>query len=154
MPHLHICQDIRSGKSNEPIAVLTKLGWVVYGGKSYLPKVMNNRISCEEVSLLNTVERFWEIETYGTKENDSSLLLMQDQRAIRILEETVSKEKDKYKVGLLWKNDNVELPYNRIVAMNRFNSLEKKFKRDPDIENKYKEIIKDYIKKGHATKLK
>ena len=34
MPSLHIGQEIRKGKPNEPIANKTILAWVLMGGKS------------------------------------------------------------------------------------------------------------------------
>ena len=33
MPLLHINYDVVMGKTNKPIATLTKLGWVMLGGK-------------------------------------------------------------------------------------------------------------------------
>ena len=32
-------------------------------------------------------------------------------------------------------------------------SIKRKFKKDPRLASKYKEIIRDYIGKGHAAKL-
>ena len=37
--------------------------------------------------------------------------------------------------------------------MSRFFGLEKRFKRDPLLAEKYKETVNQYIEKGHATKL-
>ena len=34
MQTLHVGQEIRKGKPNEPIAIKTILGWVLMGGKS------------------------------------------------------------------------------------------------------------------------
>ena len=65
----------------------------------------------------------------------------------------VNKENEKYQVGLLWSCDKPELPYNREVAISRFKSLELKFKRDPNLKEKYCAAMNDYIEKGHASKL-
>ena len=32
IPELHICYDVRQGSKNQPIALLTLLGWVLMGG--------------------------------------------------------------------------------------------------------------------------
>ena len=37
--------------------------------------------------------------------------------------------------------------------MARFHSLDKKFKQHPEFGEKYKNIVNDYISKGHAVKL-
>ena len=41
----------------------------------------------------------------------------------------------------------------QLLALSRFSSLEKKFERNPEFANKYKETINDYVNKGHAVKL-
>ena len=58
-----------------------------------------------------------------------------------------------YSVGLLWKNEKAKLPYNRQTAVSRLNSLESKFKKEPEFCQKYQETIQNYLKNGCATKL-
>ena len=58
-----------------------------------------------------------------------------------------------YSVGLLWKEHRPVLPFNRELAIMRLKCLENKFKRDPEFHKTYKNIMKDYINKGHASKL-
>ena len=45
------------------------------------------------------------------------------------------------------------LPKKRNPLISRMKSIERKFKKDPRVASKYKEIIKDYIGKRRATKL-
>ena len=45
------------------------------------------------------------------------------------------------------------LPKKQNPLISRMKSIERKFKKDPRLASKYKEIIKDYIGKRHATKL-
>ena len=66
MPHLHISQDIRVGNENDLIAVSTKLGWVLMGGKNCSKTITSNLFRKESESVSEIVEHFWEIESYGT----------------------------------------------------------------------------------------
>ena len=76
-----------------------------------------------------------------------------DRKAIEIFESAISKKNNHYTVGLLWKDENIILPYNRSTALSRFHCLEKRLAKNPTIATKYKATINDYIEKGHATKL-
>lgn len=58
-----------------------------------------------------------------------------------------------YQMGLLWKNDNPMLPYNRALAEARLQYLKKCFRRDPELEVKYRAVIQECVDKGYARKL-
>ena len=60
---------------------------------------------------------------------------------------------NRYTVGLLWDDDNVELLDNKNLALSRLFSLEKKFKNHPTLETSYKDTIQEHISQGHASKL-
>ena len=48
--------------------------------------------------------------------NDSKSTLVEDRRALKVIEETLTKVDGHYKMGLLWKDKNIHLPNNRAVA--------------------------------------
>ena len=56
-------------------------------------------------------------------------------------------------VALLWKDEVPRLPNNRELAVTRFISLEKKFRKNPDFHELYKTQIKEYLELGHAKQL-
>ena len=58
-----------------------------------------------------------------------------------------------HETGLLWKKDEPVLPYNRILALNRCQSLEKKFHKNLDFANLFCKQTDEYILLGHAPKL-
>ena len=58
-----------------------------------------------------------------------------------------------YETGLLWKNDDPQLPNNRKIAEARLSSLRRKFQKDPELESKYRRTMQDYIDRGYARKL-
>ena len=53
----------------------------------------------------------------------------------------------------MWRNENIKLPYNRQITVSRLKSLEKKFKKDPEVCQKYQQTIENYLENGYATKL-
>ena len=133
MPTLHIDHGIRKEKPNEPIAIKTILGWVLMGGKSeiYHNCVTSNKLNLQNLDTLSeSVERFWELETFGTRPKaDLTLLPKNDQKAIKVLEDTVEKMTDNhYSVGLLWKEHRPVLLFKRDLTIMRLKSLEKNSK--------------------------
>ena len=101
------------------------------------------------------VSKFWEIESYGVSEEQSSSILPEiEQRALNILQETTVNKNCQYTVGLLWDSDDVPLTDNKNIALSQLFSLERKFTNNPQLAERYKETMEDYISKGHATKLR
>ena len=153
-PHLDLYRESRIGNTNEPVALVTTLGWVLMGGKSNNSKISTSFFKWESEMLDKSIERFWQTDSYGILKRDDTILMpKQDRKAIEILESTVNKKNNHYTVGLLWKDENIILPYNRSTALSRFHSLEKRSAKNPTIAIKYKDTINDYIEKGHTTKL-
>ena len=79
--------EIRRGASNEPYAVKTKLGWTINGPLQSRQEASDNKISggdaknmlmtgvCNFVSkendtLLDAVENFWKVDSYGTNNKE------------------------------------------------------------------------------------
>ena len=54
---------------------------------------------------------------------------------------------------MLWREGEVKLPDNRLMAEKRLESTERKLKRDEELAKKYCAIIEDYDDKGYARKL-
>ena len=73
--------------------------------------------------------------------------------ALQILKSTTSKEKDKYSIRPLWKDDKPILPYNRNMTISRMLSLERKFEKQLSLKSKYVETINENKEKWHARKL-
>lgn len=56
-------------------------------------------------------------------------------------------------MGLLWKHDPPDLPFNRSMAEIRLHHLKQCLQRDQDLHGKYCLVVDGYIGKGHAHKL-
>ena len=72
-------------------------------------------------SSINTsfgLESFWSLENYETViKNDPIILTKEEKRAVSILKDTPVLKNGHYEIGLLWKEDKPNLPYNRQLAV-------------------------------------
>ncbi|XP_057291781.1 uncharacterized protein LOC130614338 [Hydractinia symbiolongicarpus] len=153
-PSLHIQHDYRVGKHHEPVAVKTQLGWILLGGKNKNIFTNINRLETDTDDLTKAVERFWEIESYGTKPPLHPDLLTKDEKhALHILKSTTKMKDGHFEVGLLWKDEKPKLPYNRELAAQRLKSNKRKLSKQPILAENYRLQVKEYIALGHARKL-
>ena len=68
--------------------MLSKLGWVLLGGNNNKTEISLNHTTSDR-NLENLVERFWNIECYGTvNKRDPKVLPKSDTRAVDILAKT------------------------------------------------------------------
>ena len=54
---------------------------------------------------------------------------------------------------MLWKDPNIHLKNNKVLAVQRLESLERRLIKNPDKARQYSDTIKRYLELGHATKL-
>ena len=148
--YLH--QDVLVGKPGEPCGLHTALGWVIYGKDGGDQEISNNvqvmvnfldgkqqDDSCSQ--LLKILEHdFQDVESAGV-----SSLSQDDRRALAILDGTVEKINGHYSVGLLWKEEQPELPNNKPLAERRLKAMKKRFLKDPDLFKRYSEKMEEYI---------
>ena len=150
--------EVRKGKPNEPIAIKCCLGWSILGGAngagSEKEYSSSNFVTSEDTTLSHQLQEFWRIESYGTDNNvKTKTFSVEDQQAMKIINDTIKKKEGHYQMGLLWKEEQPSLPDNRVMAEARLQHLKKRFQRDPTLEAKYKAVIDDYETKGYARKL-
>ncbi|KAK3724598.1 hypothetical protein QZH41_001749 [Actinostola sp. cb2023] len=159
MAHLLVHLEIRQGQPDEPIAVRTALGWTLFGNVNAKQnkRICSNKVTLRDnVTLHNELEKFWQIDSYGTtcmNHTNTLGLSREDERAMEILERTTTKVNGHYAIGLLWKEDNTVLPNNRNSAVSRLHATERKLKKQPDLAKKYQEVLDEYLKNGHCKKL-
>ena len=153
-------RDYIKGRIGEPIAIKTVFDWILVGS--------DINVNCNFENFKNTnvyynfmtnfddlnknICKFWENESYGTSPK-SVLLPPYDQRALEILKNTTKFKNGHFEVGHLWKDGLPRLPNNRDLAVTRFKSLEKKFRKNPEFHELYKTQIKEYLELGHAKQL-
>ncbi|XP_064642896.1 uncharacterized protein LOC135497105 [Lineus longissimus] len=158
VPEAHITNEVVIGNKHQPYGTRSQLGWSIIGltEKSKVDRV-SKKILCtlkKDDQLLESVERFWNTESFGTTCSESEPMSLQDRAAAKQLKEKTSLlENGHYEVPMLWKSDELTLPNNFAVAMRRYNSLERRLHRDPECKRMYMKTMEGYISKGHAVKL-
>ena len=74
-------------------------------------------------------------------------------RALSILKNTTTLKDGRYQIRLFWKEDIVNLPYNRNLAEKRLEGIKRKLSKNKELADKYRETIIRYINEGHTRKL-
>ncbi|XP_026462759.1 uncharacterized protein LOC113365404 [Ctenocephalides felis] len=131
-----------------PMLKNSKLGWMLSGPykepsmqPSYVGFISNDQLNCE-------ITKFWQIE-----EIDSSPPM---QGSDKICEDHFLKtvhrhENGRYEVSLPFiENRKSELGESFHLAKSRLLNLERRFKSDKNLLNKYAEFMEEYIRLGHA----
>jgi hypothetical protein len=104
-------------------------------------------------ALHDVVNQFWLTESFGVRPSTSLPSSLDDKAALKILEQTTRHTGERYEVGLMLRDLKINIPNNREVAVRLFNSLEKRFARDPAFAERYSRVMNEYISLGHAVLL-
>ncbi|XP_067633216.1 uncharacterized protein [Eurosta solidaginis] len=121
--HLCLSNKVVEAGHDQPVAVETKLGWVVYGPHQQesvdMPRVLHIRKSESYKQLNNLMEEYFSNESFGVRSTKIVLESDENQRARKILLETTKNIGQRYEVGLLWRQDFTELPSSYAMAKQR-----------------------------------
>ena len=149
----------------------SKLGWILSGRMSELVEgttesnmlisllTHGKRIDSETTFLTGldkslplkpNVEDFWRLESIGISDSpvDSD-----NDVALKKFKETLKYEQGRYTVTWRWKEDQPDLPENRALALGRLKSTVNSMKNNPDLIQKYDDIISDQLKRGIIEKV-
>ena len=148
----------------------SKFGWILSGRTSEIRNETSEASMLimtygtevrKETSMYTEVDRslplkpnfedFWRLESIGISDSpvdsDNSM-------AFNKFNETLRYENGRYSVTWPWKNEQPNLPENRTLAVGRLKSLVKRMKDNPDLVQKYDDIIKDQLRKGIIEKVR
>lgn len=165
--HLTFSRKTIDCSPDGPLAVQTPLGWVVYGPTG-MPGVSQQKSSQMLVvheskhdrrqqedleDLRNTVAEYLEFESFGVKYPTKALLSKDDERALTLLSRTTQFVDGHYQTGLLWKEDEGELPNNYETALRRLHGLRRRLSQRPGALQRYEEALMQYVDKRYARRL-
>ncbi|GBN92648.1 hypothetical protein AVEN_206439-1 [Araneus ventricosus] len=136
------------------VALDTIFGWCIQG-RFYLSELNSEESICSnllvEEKLSKTLESFWNIiESLGVNSPDERL---ENKEALRLFENSIQQNNDRYEVRLPWINENVILHDNYANAERRFFNLLKQFHSNLNFYKEYKHVINDQIKDDIIEKL-
>ena len=136
------------GPATEPVALPTKLGYVLTG--SYARKKNENQndedetlvsMRCEEVPI--QLEQFWDLEHIGIKPVQNEDFTPEEEEAVVKMKKSLryDKEKKQWSTTLLWKDDKSFIDNNRNRSIAVMKQVERKA-----IANKQTEIVNEAYK--------
>ena len=154
VPEAHWKLEERQGRKKEPYPIRTPLGWSVAGpmGKGKGGGATSFFVNSGDEFLTKTVERMFQLDCSEPPHCEDLALSFEDKKAQKIIENSVKVVDNHYQLDLPFRDD-LPFPNSQAMAEKRMNSLKTRFKRDPDLHNKYKECINDYVRKGFASKV-
>ena len=120
------------------VAWETKLGWVLQGPVSCLT---NQCDTPNNTNVLFTVDisKFWDLETIGISNDEN------EYHSVKKFYDSIEREENgRYKVPLLWKEDNHELESNFDKAQYRLKCLENRLEKNPNLKTDYNKVFEEY----------
>ncbi|XP_041983271.1 uncharacterized protein LOC121736254 [Aricia agestis] len=154
--HLITSRQLRIGNKGQPVASLTKLGWVLHG-QDASSRNLNNiqfishvRTSQSEDPALELIRNYFSIESLGIEPRKPKA--DPDERALTVLNRTCNKmnDCDRYESGLLWKTDNEVMPDNKKQALSRLYNLENKLDKNLNLKIEYSKQVNNLLSSGYA----
>ena len=152
---LELAERRHGSNRGEPVAKLTKLGWILSGLVSVERCLMTKKTDSTTAALKTALNRLWALDSIGITDPTSSDLTMDQERALKMFREKIVLRDGKYYVPMLWKDENPELMDNLHRAKQREKSLCEKYNK-PGMEEKKKKIIEavnEFIKNEYAKKI-
>lgn len=162
---LLVSHKVRAGADDEPVAIKTALGWIVFGSAapSFNFVALNQEAAYGEFQLHLTepqhldqdlhqlVKDYFTTENFGVAPPKANCALTEEEkRADNIIKETMKLSGGRAEIGLLWKDDDVMLPDYYPMAKRRLVSLEKSLFKRPELLEWTKLHIAGLLEKGHA----
>ena len=155
-----IQHEHRRGPKGQPYAVQTDFGRAIAGLAGRVPSPRTSvgfvgHCVTPDTTLNEEVENWWKTESFATKFNRDVPRSTEDERALKLLEETTNFRADlgHYETDLLWKDEEVMLPNNRPLAEKRLTNLERSLDKDSERAKAYYDTVDTYIAEGYARKL-
>ena len=160
-PEVHLQLEVRRGKELQPLAIRTKLGWSIMGvgmrseTENDAIEARVNFIKAEDQTLQEQIKKFWETESFGTTHNSQCSSSMEDRESLKRLENGTQLVNGHYQVPMLWRKETscINLPDSQPVALQRYRTLLKRFRRDNEFKELYCQTMNSYIDKGWARRL-
>ena len=153
--------ESRFGPEGTPDAIRTSLGWVLFGPAlccQCFAEVGNNSVAdtCMHVILPENAKIDpnlppLEYEVGCGLNHDHS---REDRLAHKIMKDLIKIVNGHFQLPLIWRHKNVFLPDNRAMAEKRLESLKRRLSKDKSLPKKYVDVMKDYIEKGYAEKVR
>ena len=95
----------------------------------------------------------WKTDFDGKTRTDTKPMSVEDRRAIKITESSITHENEHYKLGLPWREEDTTLTNNMAPAHARLLQMKRKLLRNTSLHQRYSEAVNDFIAKGYAKEV-
>ncbi|XP_077279448.1 uncharacterized protein LOC143906938 [Temnothorax americanus] len=139
----------------------TKFGWIVSGpvpqhliaSRTTNHQPSNNHVCLvtQQISLDNTLRKFWELEEYT--DNNTRLSKEEQHCENHFVNITKRDASGRFVVRLPFRENRAQLGQSRDIAMKRLICLERKFQREPELYKLYSEFMREYIDLNHMSRV-
>ena len=169
-------KEVILGKSEEPYAVRSILGWGIIGpvgvaNEDNLQASCNRIVAQESVNSFDTlsfmlqanskeiidpviISKFFEQDFSESKDHSTLGLSHEDRLFLKIVEQGIShKDNGHYELPLPFKTPNLLLPDNRHIVLRHLMRLKHKFASDPKYKEEYVDFMEKMISNGYAEKI-
>ncbi|XP_070134061.1 uncharacterized protein [Drosophila bipectinata] len=144
--------DLRKGASNQPIAQLTQLGWIVFG-HSNETRANVVTIRCHQTNLDALVKGFFDLDQISSERT----LTAEEQWCEDHFQRTCTRQPNgKYLVRLPLKTEfdkEQVIGKSHQIALNRFHLLERRLNRNDTLKQQYHSTIKEYFDLKQLSKV-
>ncbi len=150
--------EVRRGGDMEPYAVRCCLGWMINGPVGENSSIAYSAL-CNFVrensqdKLMKQVEQFWKIDTPPMLSSCTAEYSSDDKRAVDTWNESICMKNGHYEMDIPFDKQPPELPNNRYMAEKRLEHLKHRFKKKPELHQKYADGMQDLIQKQFAEKV-
>ena len=142
---------ILRGNGTGPVAMKTKLGWVVSGPVEGVNSSQHShcfRVDAETIKeidpIVNELHKFWETENIGCDRD----IAIEDE-----FEAEIKFENGRYEVKMPFKDEHPTLPDNYSLSKMRLNYLIKGLKNNPSLAVEYQKVIDSQLESGVIEKV-
>ena len=137
-------KTIRGGRNGGPVALYTRLGWVLSGPThdpcqeiASMTNIVTLRIDCN-TELDASLKRFWEVESLGIKDHEN----------IEWFSKEIVFKDSRYEVSLPWRMTHPSLPNNFLLSKRRLIGLLHHLRKHPKLLQEYDKIIRQQLNEG------
>lgn len=144
----------RDVERKQPYAVRTPLGWTLFerlNTSSTATEARVNFIRISQEMLSSQLRRMYDAVFRECLASSKFAMSGEDRLALAILENPTRLVDGHYQ--LPWRYRPPSLANNRFVALRRLHFLEKRFRKDSSLIEKYWNTMNEYIAKDHARKV-
>ena len=144
-----ISNDRKHVLNGSPIALYTKLGYVILGAFPAIEEASSKSFFIKDSTLEDKLQKFWEQEEVPQVKIESPEQILLEKH----FTDNVSRSPEgRYIVRIPFKGG--ELVSNENAARRNFVNLEKRLSKDTNLKEQYIQFFQDYEKEGHMSNSK